>query len=142
MAATLFLLGNNEVFAAVHSNAHNSSGDSVKPEKEKTKYITLPKDLFVVPDVQKPQLLNMPKPEYPHEYKIRGIPGDAVVELLVTAEGKPKYVGVISSTAKPFGEALKAAVEQAEFIPGTANGVPTAVKIKFPYDFEIKDDEE
>jgi len=141
MMTSLFL-GSSDVFAAVHSNTHNDSTDSVKSEKKKTNYIALPKDLFVVPDVQKPQLLTMPKPEYPHEYKVRGIPGEAVVELLVTAEGKPKYVGVISCTEKPFGEALKAAVEKAEFIPGTANGVPTAVKIKFPYDFKIKEDEE
>lgn len=86
-------------------------------------------------DIQPPELLAFVEAPYPESEKEEGKSATVVLTIAITAEGKVSDVVVLESGGAAFDEAALAAARQFEFRPAVIDGVPTAVKINYRYQF-------
>lgn len=122
--------------AAHHAEpAHHEQDSAADNAADKVHYRPLPAEILTPPKVEMPKLISMPEPVYPRELKTKGISGTAVLELLIAPNGKPSQIFVYSASNDAFAKSLEEAAKNAIFSPGTANGTPTSIKIRFPYTF-------
>ena len=76
-------------------------------------------------------------PLHPDALYRRAIEGEAVVSVTVDVFGNATDPKVESASAPEFGEAAKKAASEWIFEPATKDGVPTEVRAKLPFVFEI-----
>jgi len=80
------------------------------------------------------------KPEYPRYSRIHGEEGTVVLEVEVTAEGRPGKVSVIHSSGyQRLDDAALNALEKAEFIPARTLGKPVISTKRIAIRFNIKE---
>jgi TonB family protein len=85
---------------------------------------------------------SMPKPffgsmpAYPAALQQAGLKGKAVVNMLVSAQGKVLDPVVESASEPPFGEEALAAVRQWRFLPRVVDGQPVETRVSLPFAFD------
>ena len=85
-----------------------------------------------------PQVTKRQQPSYPREMRRAGQMGGAVVEFLVTKEGKVSEPQSVAETAVVFGEEAVKAVAKWKFSPGMKEGQPVYSRMVVPIYFVIK----
>lgn len=83
-----------------------------------------------------PKVLRSVRPLYPAELKKAAIAGEAVIGLLVDAQGAVREVEVVRCTQAAFGDAARAAIEQWQFSPGMKNGNAVSTRLQVPIVFQ------
>lgn len=79
------------------------------------------------------------RPKYPSDLRKKGITGDVIVHIVVSSSGDVAEAEVIDSPNEQFSEAALEAVRQWKFEPGQKDGVPVAVRLKFPIQFRLRE---
>ncbi len=83
-----------------------------------------------------PAVLEPAVPEYPEDAKARGISGEVVLELDVSAEGQVLEARVAKPGGSGFDEAALAAGRRLRFSPAEIDGKPSAVTIEYRFRFD------
>lgn len=87
-----------------------------------------------------PRIVRQGAPKYPNDMRVAGIPGEALVSLVVSTDGRVTDVQVESATSESFGLAAVDAVEQWTFKPGMKSGLPVNTRLKVPIVFSVVND--
>ncbi len=82
-----------------------------------------------------PGLLKQVEAVFPVQMLDAGTGGTVVMEVDLAADGKVQDTRVIQSAGAEFDRAALEAVRQFEFTPAEVDGVPTAVRIQYSYEF-------
>jgi TonB family protein len=83
---------------------------------------------------------NPTEPEYPEQYRSRGIEGEVVVRVVISALGSVDNADVIVSSNEPgFDFAARAAALHDGYEPARLNGVPVPYAMKHRYRFRLND---
>lgn len=83
-----------------------------------------------------PKPIQRVPPQYPERARKKGITGQVVLSLLISATGSVQDIRVMESRpAGVFDEAAKAAVRQWRFQPATYEGRPVAIRVTLPMSF-------
>jgi len=98
---------------------------------------------FPVEGDEGPAANNAPKPSvhfagqpvYPPELAAAGTAGGAILELIITAEGRVSRATVLRASHPEFGQAAQAAIMQWEFTPAKKDGVPVESRWRIAVDF-------
>lgn len=77
------------------------------------------------------------RPNYPAKHAANRVPGSAVVDFVVDANGDVVRARAIRATHPEFGAAAVAAVERWKFKPGQKNGRAVATRMQVPINFEM-----
>ena len=83
--------------------------------------------------------LEMVEPSYPAEMRKKGINGQALVKAVVSEEGIPVDVKLLSASLEQFGDSAVDAVKQWYFQPAVLEGVTVTQSIVIPVRFQIVD---
>jgi protein TonB len=83
------------------------------------------------------ELLNSRK-VYPPLANKQGIEGVVFLELYIDQNGIIRNIVILKDPGYGFGEAAVKALEGIKCIPAKSNGVPVAVKIRYPVRFKLK----
>ena len=77
---------------------------------------------------------------YPSSYRLAGIQGQAVVQLVIDKEGRVEEEGmsIVNVTHPHFGPASRELVKLLRFEPATVNGRPVRVWVRMPVDWTIR----
>jgi len=87
--------------------------------------------------VNRPELVNQIKPEYPEKVKKKGVTGTVILDALIDREGCVRDTYVLKGM--PFGltESSIAAVKSWAFNPATLNGEPVKVRYVLTISFHL-----
>ena len=83
-----------------------------------------------------PAVIEPAVPEYPEEAKARGISGEVVLELDLSADGRVLGARVARPAGNGFDEAALAAARRLRFSPAEIDGKPSAVGIEYRFRFD------
>ena len=75
---------------------------------------------------------------YPLGAKNQGIEGIVILELFIDQDGNIKHLEVLKDPGYGFAEAAKEALKGIKCLPAKANGIPVAVKFRYPIRFTLK----
>jgi periplasmic protein TonB len=97
--------------------------------------------IFELSDIDDtPQPLVQLRPLYPAHARMRHLEGSVTVEFVVSGEGKPGSISVLSSEpGTVFCSAAIRAVERWRFRPGTRDGKPVAVRVRQRIRFQLEE---
>ena len=88
---------------------------------------------------KRPVLINHSRPDYPEAAKKKGIEGNVVVELHVSAQGAVTRVGIVSSEHTELNTAATKAALKLRFRPARDKAdQPIATTVRFTFRFAIK----
>lgn len=76
--------------------------------------------------------------EYPQMARRQGLEGTVFLELLIDEYGKIRKIEVLRDPGFGFAEAATAALEGITVRPAEANGVPVAVRYRYPVRFQLR----
>jgi len=82
----------------------------------------------------------MVRPSYPFEMRAKGVSGQVLVRAIISAEGVPVHVEVISTTLDSFGDSAVKAIRQWYFEPARVDGISVAQSIVIPVRFELDEE--
>lgn len=85
--------------------------------------------------VQAPKLLHCTEPAYSEEAQEFHVSGDSILSLVVSAEGKPQDITVVSKLGVGLDENAITAVKGWRFQPALFNGLPVPVRIQLVVPF-------
>jgi TonB family protein len=88
--------------------------------------------------IEMPKLLKMVPPAYPPDSKAAGLEGSVVLQLVITMEGSPVSMKVISSPAGDMSQAAMDAVKNWKWVPAKLNGEPVEVVSDVTINFTLK----
>ncbi len=88
--------------------------------------------------MEMPKLVNMVHPAYPPDAKTAGVEGSVVLQVVITSEGAPVGLKVISSPADNLSQAAMDAVKGWRWEPAKLNGEPVEVVSDVTINFELK----
>lgn len=78
------------------------------------------------------------RPAYPPRARARGLEGDALLRVYVSAEGRVAGVRALEEARSPFAAAAATAVRETPFAPGRLEGRPVSssvtVRVRFRLD--------
>lgn len=77
--------------------------------------------------IEMPKLVNKVQPTYPQDAKAAGVQGSVVLQLVITQEGAPVSIKVISSPSGVLSESAMEAVKGWRWEPAKLNGAPVEV---------------
>ncbi len=90
------------------------------------------------PGDSKPRYRSNPRPDYPGEARRLRQEGRVILEVEVSAAGRPTSVSVASSSGvASLDAAALAAVRRWSFEPARAAGLPVAARVKVPVQFDL-----
>ncbi|MGN0867830.1 MAG: TonB family protein [Oligosphaeraceae bacterium] len=76
---------------------------------------------------------------FPARARRQGVSGQAVVEFVVSRQGVPEQIQVVSASPPGyFEEAAREAVEKARFQPALREGKPVPCRLRLPLEFHIE----
>jgi len=88
----------------------------------------------------RPSLRIVVDPVYPYELRLAGTGGDAVVDFLISTDGRTESIAVREATRPEFGRALAAALECWLFRPASNSGTAVAVKATARWHYSLAAD--
>jgi TonB family protein len=97
-----------------------------------------PRRIPVGGNVQAMKLVRQPRPEYPPELRAAGVEGTVVLQAVISKEGSPLELRVLSATDARLNQAALNAVTKWRYTPTLLNGQPvetqTTINIEFHLD--------
>ncbi|MDQ8180054.1 energy transducer TonB [Pelagicoccus sp. SDUM812005] len=75
-------------------------------------------------------------PPYPENLRKKKITGEAVIETVVTYEGVPTKLKLVTATHEEFGKSALLAVGKMRFLPALNEGEPVNSLIRVPVTFD------
>lgn len=84
-----------------------------------------------------PRVIRQIDPEYSDEARKRHIEGVVTLSLVVTSEGKPVQIKVLSGRGYGLDEKAVEAVKHWKFQPGTKDGKPVSTEIAIETNFRL-----
>jgi protein TonB len=81
----------------------------------------------------------MKKPEYPEAARAKGIEGVVLLQAVISTDGEPLSLKVISSPDPSLSKAAEDAVHQWRYEPTLLNGVPIEVVTNVAVRFHLED---
>jgi protein TonB len=94
--------------------------------------------IHVTGDVQKPEKLNAPPPQYTEIARKARIQGVVILQAIIDEQGNVTNVTVLKGLPMGLSEAAEAAVKQWQFKPATLNGKPVAVYFNLTVNFQLQ----
>jgi TonB family protein len=88
--------------------------------------------------MQRPKLIKSVPPKFPVQFRDARIPGQAIVEYIINADGVPEEVQFSSATDQAFGEAACAAVREWRYQPAMEGGKPVRNRTIQRIDFRLR----
>jgi len=88
--------------------------------------------------IEMPKLLKMVPPAYPPDAKAAGLEGSVVLQLVITLEGAPVSMKVISSPSGDMSQAAMDAVKNWKWVPAKLNGEAVEVVSDVTINFTLK----
>jgi hypothetical protein len=84
--------------------------------------------------------VNSAPPAFPPSLYASGIPGLVIAEFVVDSTGRVETgtLGIVSSTAPLFTEAVRLALETATYMPAVKNGRSVRQFVQQPFEFSVK----
>ena len=84
--------------------------------------------------------VNSAPPAFPPSLYASGIPGLVIAEFVVDTTGRVETgtLGIVSSTAPLFTEAVRLALETATYVPAVKNGRSVRQFVQQPFEFSVK----
>lgn len=113
------------------AHAGKPTGAMAEDSAPTTVYTAMEVDTRPVPRVQ-------PQPRYPMTLRQQRIQGQALVEFIVTPEGKVRDATAVKATHEEFGRAAVESVAKWQFVPGRLGGKPVAVRMQTPIVFSLR----
>jgi len=97
--------------------------------------------IFEASDVDAiPQPLVQLRPIYPAQARMRHLEGEVVVEFVVSPEGRPESISILSSEpGSVFCNAAVRAIERWRFSPGMRGGNPVTVRVRQRIRFQLEE---
>ncbi len=129
---------NNDVQTSGPSESRKSEEPAGSPSAQTRQPASPPPPAPLIKEARPEYLKNDP-PEYPRLARRRGYSGTAVIEVLVSRDGRPEEVKLLSSSGhRLLDESALSAVADWRFQPGTRNGIPVSMRVKFPVRFSLE----
>ncbi len=97
-----------------------------------------PTRLRVGGNVEAAKLITSRHPEYPEEARVKGIEGTVVLDAVISVEGAPLSLKVISSPEPALSDAATKAVREWRYKPTLLNGEPIEVVTTITVRFELE----
>ena len=97
-----------------------------------------PKRIRLGGQVEAAKQIDAPPPEYPEEARAKGIEGAVVLEAVISMEGSPLNLYVLSSPDLALSEAAMKAVRRWRYKPTLLNGEPVEVVTNITVQFELE----
>lgn len=94
--------------------------------------------IYVTGDVQKPEKLNAPQPQYTEIARKARIQGVVILQAIINEQGDVVNVTVLKGLPMGLSEAAESAVVQWKFKPATLNGKPVAVYFNLTVNFQLQ----
>jgi TonB family protein len=88
-----------------------------------------------------PRRIFSPHPQYPSELRAANVTGEALIEFVVTSEGRVANVKIVKASHPLFGKAAADAVGLWLFEPGKVKGRPVNTLMQQPISFSLEDSE-
>ncbi len=107
---------------------HETSTSSPKPDGP---------GLHVDPSQQQAKLISKVQPTYPVAAKAAAIQGNVILEMIVSTDGVPKRIHVLSSPDPELAESALEAVRQWRYSPMQLNGQPVEVSTEVLVSFTL-----
>ncbi|HUG11834.1 MAG TPA: energy transducer TonB [Opitutaceae bacterium] len=82
-----------------------------------------------------PVVLKAVIPQYPWKLRRDGIEGIATVDMQVDSSGRVVSAELVRATTPEFGRLALAAAKEWTFVPASANGKPTTMRVRVPFSF-------
>ena len=98
-----------------------------------------PKRIRVGGLIEATKLVKMAKPDYPESARAKGIQGVVLLQAVISTEGVPLSLKVISSPDPALSQAAKDAVEEWRYDPTLLNGQPIEVVTTVAVRFHLED---
>lgn len=96
-------------------------------------------EIYLVKDLDKqPKQKTIPAPKYPHELRVNGVMGVAVVRSYVNAAGQVEKSEVVGQSDIAFGKAAYESVSRWQYFPATKNGTPVGFVVQVPVFFSLE----
>lgn len=84
-----------------------------------------------------PQVLTSVQATYPEDALRKGVEGTVTLALIISIGGKVEAADVIEGPSPSLNEAARDAVLQFQFAPALVGGQPTAVRVRYAYEFQL-----
>ena len=133
--------------AAARVNGHLAVGDvteTVQVHASRTvpapapQTTAAPRRIKVGGNVQAMRLVRQPRPEYPPELRAAGVEGTVVLQSVISKEGAPIELRILSTTDARLNQSALDAVAKWRYTPTLLNGEPvetlTTISIEFQLD--------
>ncbi len=112
--------------------------EDVPEEVEETTEEVLPTPVPIFEVSNLPRFVHRASPIYPPAMKQQGKEGTVMIEALVDATGKVRYVEVLQSAGEMFDQAAIQAIQSSTLIPANTNGKPVPVLLRVPIRFRLR----
>lgn len=94
--------------------------------------------IYVTGDVQKPEKVSAPPPQYTEIARKARIQGVVIVQAIIDEQGNVTNVQVLKGLPMGLAESATDAVKQWKFKPATLNGKPVAVYFNLTVNFQLQ----
>jgi TonB family protein len=133
---------NVNLFASAYQEGQNQdskkSQDSTKNDKKTAEKPKSDEKVYAVGgDVKSPKLTHYVEPEFSSSSKEAFVDGVVKIETVVTTEGLPTNLKILSGLNSEEDKTAVEAVKQWRFRPGTKGDTPVNVKVTVEVDFHL-----
>jgi TonB family protein len=133
---------NVDLFASAHQDGQDQDSkkgqESNKNDKKATEKPKNDEKIYVVGgDVKSPKLTHYVEPEFSSSSKEAFVDGVVKIETVVTTEGLPTNLKILSGLNSEEDKTAMDAVKQWRFRPGTKGDTPVNVKVTVEVDFHL-----
>lgn len=94
--------------------------------------------IYVTGDVQKPEKITAPQPQYTEIARKARIQGVVILQAIIDEQGNVTNVSVLKGLPMGLSESAEAAVKQWKFQPATLRGKPVAVYFNLTVNFQLQ----
>jgi TonB family protein len=96
-----------------------------------------PSRIRVGGNVQAMKLVRQPRPEYPPELRAAGVEGTVVLQAIISKEGAPLELRVLSTSDARLNQAAVNAVAKWRYTPTLLNGQPVETQTTISIEFQL-----
>jgi TonB family protein len=97
-----------------------------------------PKRIRIGGAVEETKLISQPPPKYPESAKKRGVQGLVEIDAVISPDGVPEELSVVSSPDEELSKAAIDGVRQWRYQPTLLNGKPVAVETTIDVNFTLQ----